>query len=118
MADYGLRVVTPTSDADRTKMSDLFDYLDANDDGFISLDELKVVLPEESVKEVKATLAVFDLNMDGRISKQEWLRGMATLGPEGIKVLHQKFFESPMSPIFLIAAAGHVAFVIYMKTRK
>ena len=109
----------PISDADRTKMMDIFDCIDANNDGFISLDELKVKFRDKAAEE---WLALIDANKDGKISKEEWLKFMATWAPdsEELKEIHRMFCpgKSPMSPIFLIGVAAALAFVIYIKTRK
>ena len=107
----------PITDTDRTKSMDIFDRIDANNDGFISLDELKDCYEHKFAEE---WFPKIDANKDGRISKEEWLRFTATWTPEDIKEVHRMLCpgKSPTSPIFLIGVAAALAFVIYVKTRK
>lgn len=58
-------------------MGELFRKIDVNHDGFISIDELKLTLSDESawvdMKELKALMDSIDVDKNGRINYTEFL---------------------------------------------
>ncbi|TPP59291.1 Tegument antigen [Fasciola gigantica] len=64
--------------ADLEKMIDLFLSLDKNEDGAVSMDELKAACEEKklNMKEVQTWLARYDKNKDGTITLDEFCDGL------------------------------------------
>lgn len=65
------------SEKEVERLGELFRKIDVNHDGFISIDELKLTLSDESawvdMKELKALMDSIDVDKNGRINYTEFL---------------------------------------------
>lgn len=70
-------VASQMSEKDVEKLGELFRKIDANHDGFISIDELKLALSDEGnwfeMKELKQLMDSIDVDKNGKINYTEFL---------------------------------------------
>ena len=70
-------VASQMSEKDVEKLGELFRKIDANHDGFISIDELKNALSDEGnwfeMKELKQLMDSIDVDKNGKINYTEFL---------------------------------------------
>ncbi len=70
-------VASQMSEKDVQRLGELFRKIDINHDGFISIDELKTALSDETawveLKDLKALMDSIDVDKNGRINYTEFL---------------------------------------------
>ena len=123
---FAVEVTMPTtmSDADRKMLADLFQLLDVNNDGFISMNEL---YDNVSKQTAETWMDSMDFNKDGKISKQEWLQAWGAAWNETVKDSMQELLRDitwkrkfGMSPTLMLGVVGIVAalaFAMCVKAR-
>ena len=109
------------SDATKQQLDEIFDYYDSDKSGVISMDNL---VKAQGKQLAEKNLPAYDLNKDGKISKEEWYEVFSTLTAEEIANLHQNMgdrnllSEKYVSPIYSIAVVAHLALICMTKMRE